>query len=85
MVYGEPLMGDGVTPATVLLRIEGAAPTDKVKIRAERGRTGKSELLPDGSWLVELIPPSVASPEQLGLQMGRNSRLLRPGKYGRLA
>ena len=67
MVYGEPLMGDGVTPATVLLRIEGAAPTDKVKIRAERGRTGKSELLPDGSWLVELIPPSVASPEQLGL------------------
>lgn len=67
MVYGEALLGDGVTPATVLLQIEGSAPTDKVKIKADRGKTGKIERLPDGSWLVELTPPAVEVGETLGL------------------
>ncbi len=67
VVYGEPLLGDGETAATVLLQIEGSAPTDKVKIRAERGKTGKAERLPDGSWLVPLTPPQVDAPETLSL------------------
>ncbi len=67
VVYGEALVGDGQTPATVLLRIEGSAPTDKVKIKAERGKTGSADRLPDGSWLVHLTPPAVEAAESLGL------------------
>ncbi len=67
VVYGEALLGDGLTPATILLKIEGSAPTDKVKIKADRGKMGKTERLPDGSWLVEVTPPAVEQGESLTL------------------
>ncbi len=58
-------MGAGDVPATVLIQIEGSAPGDKVKIRADRGKTGTSKRLPDGSFLVGLTPPAVETAEEL--------------------
>ncbi len=72
VVYGEALVADGQTAAQVVVYIEGSAPTDKVKIKAASGRTGSVERQPDGSFLVELVPP--ASEEAGELVLGVKSK-----------
>lgn len=66
-----PLPADGQASSTVHLWISDFQPTDKFKVRAEKGRVGEITAAPDGVLSFEVVPPRVTGPTTWVVELQR--------------
>jgi hypothetical protein len=86
-----PLVGDGVTPSTLRVWVEGTTPTDRVKVNPSEGKAGDPVLSADGVVAFSYVPPAVTAAKQVGIEVSvRGSvkldrrievRSIRAGRY----
>src|SRR6185436_7446926 len=64
-----PLVGDGVTPSTLRVWVEGTTPTDRVKVNPSEGKAGDPVLSADGVVAFSYVPPAVTAAKQVGIEV----------------
>jgi hypothetical protein len=64
-----PLVGDGVTPATLRVWVEGTTVTDRVKVNPTEGKAGDPVLSADGVVAFSYVPPAVTAAKQVGIEV----------------
>jgi hypothetical protein len=64
-----PLVGDGVTPATLRVWVEGTTVTDRVRLNPAEGRAGDPVLSADGVVAFSYVPPAVTSAKQIAIDV----------------
>ena len=64
-----PLVGDGVTPATLRVWVEGTTVTDRVKVNPSEGKAGDPVLSADGVVAFSYVPPAINAAKQIAIEV----------------
>jgi hypothetical protein len=64
-----PLVGDGATPATLRVWVEGTTVTDRVNLRASGGKAGTPVLSADGVVAFSYLPPAVKTATTIAIDV----------------
>ncbi len=64
-----PLVGDGMTPATLRVWVEGTAVTDRVHLKPAEGRAGEPVLGADGVVAFSYVPPALTVAKAIAIDV----------------